>query len=71
MDCSSPGSSVHGDSPGKNTGAGCLVLRQGNSPTPGIKPGSPALQVDSIPAELPGEPISQLYVNKIDILRKK
>ena len=23
MDCSLPGSSVHGDSPGKNTGVGC------------------------------------------------
>ena len=23
MDCSSPGSSVHGDSPGENTGVGC------------------------------------------------
>ena len=25
-------------------------------PNPGIKPGSPALQVDSLPAELPGKP---------------
>ena len=24
-------------------------------PDPGIEPGSPALQVDSLPAELPGE----------------
>ena len=29
MDYSSPGSSVHGVSPGKNTGAGCHVLLQG------------------------------------------
>ena len=29
MDCSLPGSSVHGESPGKNTGVGCLVLLQG------------------------------------------
>ena len=27
-----------------------------NFPNPGIKPGSPALQVDSLPAELPGKP---------------
>ena len=27
--CSPPGSSVHGDSPGKNTGVGCHVLLQG------------------------------------------
>ena len=26
MDCSPPGSSVHGDSPGKNTGIGCCAL---------------------------------------------
>ena len=29
MDCSRPGSSFHGDSPGKNTGMGCHVLLQG------------------------------------------
>ena len=28
MDCSPPGSSVHGYSPGKNTGVGCHVLLQ-------------------------------------------
>ena len=93
MDWSPPGSSVHGDSPGKNTGMGCHALLQGIFPTqgsnpglphcrrilyhlshqenprilewvayipspvdlpdPGIKPGSPALQADSLPAELP------------------
>ena len=30
MDCSPPGSSVHGDSPGKNTGVGCHALPEGN-----------------------------------------
>ena len=29
MDCSLPGSSVHGDSPGKNTGVDCHALLQG------------------------------------------
>ena len=29
MDCSLPGSSVHGDSPGKDTGVGCHALFQG------------------------------------------
>ena len=28
MDCSPPGSSIHGDSPGKNTGVGCHALFQ-------------------------------------------
>ena len=32
-DCSPPGSSVHGDSPGKNTGAGCHALLQRIFPT--------------------------------------
>ena len=35
MDRSPPGSSVHGDSPGKNTGAGCYALFQGIFPTQG------------------------------------
>ena len=32
MDSSPPGSSVHGDSPGKNTGVGCHTLLQGIFP---------------------------------------
>jgi len=39
MDCSPPGSSVHGDSPGKNTGVGCHALLQGIFPTQGLNPG--------------------------------
>ena len=34
MDCSLPGSSVLGDSPGKNTGVGCHALLQGIFPAP-------------------------------------
>ena len=37
MDYSSPSSSVHGDSPGKNTGVGCHALLQGIFPTQGLK----------------------------------
>ena len=33
MDCSLRGSSVYGDSPGKNTGMGCHALLQGIFPT--------------------------------------
>ena len=33
----------------KNTGVGSLSILQGNLPNPGIKPGSPALQGDSLP----------------------
>ena len=38
MECSPPGSSVHGDSPGENTGVGCHALLQGIFSTPGIEP---------------------------------
>ena len=38
---SPPGSSVHGDSPGKNTGVGCLALLQGIFPNQGLNPGLP------------------------------
>jgi len=39
MDCSPPGTSVHGDSPGKNTGVGCHFLLQWIFPTQGSNPG--------------------------------
>ena len=39
MDCSQPGSYVHGDSLGKNTGVGCHALLQKIFPTPGSNPG--------------------------------
>ena len=35
MDCSPPGSSVHEDSPGRNTGVGCHALLHGIFPTQG------------------------------------
>ena len=44
------------NSPGQNTGVGSCSLLQGNLSNPGIKLGSPALQVDSFPAELPEKP---------------
>ena len=39
MDCSPPGSSVHGDSPGKNTAVGFHALIQGIFPTQELNPG--------------------------------
>ena len=46
VDCSLPGSSLHGilppwDSPGKNTGVGCHFLLQGIYLTQGSNPGLP------------------------------
>ena len=39
MDCSLPDSSIHGNSPGKNTGVGCHALLQGIFPTQELNPG--------------------------------
>ena len=39
MDCKLPDSSVHGDSPGKNTRVGSHDLLQGIFPTQGLNPG--------------------------------
>ena len=52
VDCSPPGSSVHGDSSGKNTGVGCHALLL---PDPGIEPGYPTLQADSLISKPPGK----------------
>ena len=57
MDCSQPGSSVHGILQAKNFSG--LPFPPGNLPTPGIKPMSPvspALQADSLPTEPQGKP---------------
>ena len=51
--------------PGQNTGVGSLSLLQGIIPNPGIEPRSPSLQVDSLPAELPGK--SWLWAEKMQI----
>ena len=60
MDCSLPGYSVHGDSPDKHTGVSCHALLQGifltQGSNPGIKPRSPTLQADFLPAEPQGKP---------------
>ena len=55
MDCSPPGSSVHGDSPGK-------IMSWLPCPPPGdlpnleTEPRSPALQADSLSSEPPRKP---------------
>ena len=67
MDCSLSGSSVHGDSPGKNTGEGCHSLLQGIFTTQGLNPRSPALQVDSLPSEPPGKPFTLLPLSFVGV----
>ena len=44
------------DSLGKNTGGGQPFPSPGNLPNPGIEPGSPSLQADSLLSEPPGKP---------------
>ena len=56
MDCSPPGSSIHGISPDKNIGVGCHFLLQGIFPTQGPNLGLLPWQVDSLPLTLPGKP---------------
>ena len=61
MDYSPPGSSVHGDSPGKNTGVGFYALLQGIFLTQGLNPHLLCLlhwQADSLPLVSPGKPLS-------------
>ena len=55
MDSNPPGSSVHGNSPGQNTGVGYLTSSV-DLPNPGVEPSSPALKADSLPFDPPGKP---------------
>ena len=63
VDCSPPGSSAHGDSPGKNTGVGCHTLLQGIFLTQELNPCPLCLlhwQAGSLPLAPPGKPLSSL-----------
>ena len=65
-----PGSSVHGDSAGKNTGVGCHALLQGIFQTQGSNPSLLCLlhwQMCSPPLAPPGKPSVTLVRLKIDI----
>ena len=55
MDCSPPGSSVHGILQAKMLEWVAIPFSRG-SPDPGIEPVSPALQADSLPSEPAGKP---------------
>ena len=55
MDYSSSGSSVHGILQARIPEWVAISFSRG-SPNPRIKPGSPALQADSLPSEPPGKP---------------
>ena len=56
MDCSLPGSSVHGIFPGKSTGVGSLSLLPGNFPTWGLNLGLPHRRQTLYPRSHQGSP---------------
>ena len=56
MDCSLPGSSVHGILWSRLL-EWVAIPFSGDLPNPGIEPGSPTLQVDSLLSEPPGKPM--------------
>ena len=67
MDCSPPGSSVHGIIKTWILEWVAFSSPRGLS-NPGIKPGSPALEADSLLSELPGKPF--VYYQKLLTFRK-
>ena len=56
MDCCRPGSSVHGILQGRMLEWAAISFSRGSS-QPRDRPGSPALQVDSLLSEPPGKPL--------------
>ena len=56
IDCSPPGSSVHGDFSRQEYWSGFPCPPPGHLPNPGIEARSPTLQADSLPSEPPGKP---------------
>ena len=64
MDCGTPGSSVPGDSPGKNTGVGCHALLQGIFSTQGLNPGLQHCRLILCPLSHQGSPTYCLVRNK-------
>ena len=69
MDCSPPGPSVPGDSPGKHSAVGCHALLQGNLPNSGVEPRSPSLQAGSLPSEPPEKP-KDTGVDSLSLLQR-
>ncbi|CAI9163170.1 unnamed protein product [Rangifer tarandus platyrhynchus] len=64
-DCSPPGSSVHGDSPGKNTGVGSLTLLQEIFPTQGLNPGLLHCRLILYPLSHQGSPFIYISIYMI------
>ena len=57
VDCSPPGSSVHGILQARILEWVTISFSRGSS-NPGIEPGSPALEADTLTSEPPGKPLN-------------
>ena len=57
MDCSPPGSSVHGSLQARVLECVATSFSSGDLPDPGIEPRSPELQTDSLPSCSEGNPM--------------
>ena len=71
MDCSLPGSFVHGILQ-QESWRGLPCSPPGDLPGPGIKlksPASPALRMNSLPTEPPGKPAGYISLINIQILK--
>ena len=64
MDCSLPGFSISR----QEYWNGLPFPSPGDLPDPGIEPGSPALQTDSLPSEPPQKPQSSYQFNSVQLL---
>ena len=61
-DCSSPGSSVHGEFSSQEDWSRLQCPPPGDLLNPGMEPRSPALQVNSLPSEPPGKPSLNFFI---------
>ena len=68
VDCSPPDSSVHGILQARIL-EWIAISFSGDLSDPGIKPGSPALQADSLPSELQENPKLQFTEKEIEAYR--
>ena len=68
VDCSPPDSSVHGSLQARIL-EWIAISFSGDLSDPGIKPGSPALQADSLPSELQENPKLQFTEKEIEAYR--
>ena len=62
LDCRPPDSSVHGILQARILDRVAISFSRG-SPEPGLEPGSPTWQTDSLPSEPPGKPLGMYNRN--------